>query len=252
MSESTDAFHRGRFVVVQPQGRGHRSGVDAMILAAAVPDGFDGTVADFGAGAGAAGMAVVARCPNARVALVENDPVMVEFARKTVAHEANSAFASRLSIIEADVSLTGKSRVDSGLCDRSFNFVIMNPPFNSPSDRATPDALKAAAHVKIDGLFEAWLRTAAAILTPGGQIALIARASLLKEILDSAEGRFGALKLLPIHPRPAMPAIRVLVTGIKGSRAGMSVAAGLVLHGEAGNGFAARAEAVVNGEMGIG
>ena len=28
-----DAFHRGRFHLVQPKGGGHRSGVDAMLLA---------------------------------------------------------------------------------------------------------------------------------------------------------------------------------------------------------------------------
>ena len=252
ITESVDAFHRGRFVLVQPKGVGHRSGIDAMILAAAVPADFNGAVADFGAGAGAAGMAVAARCPNARVVLVENDPEMAEFARRTVAHEANARLAGRLSIIEADVSLTGKLRVNSGLGDRSFDFVIMNPPFNSPRDRATPDTLKAAAHVKTEGLFEAWLRTAAAVLAPGGGVAIIARPGSLKEILESAEGRFGALKVLPIHPRPAMAAIRVVVIGIKGSRAGTGIEAGLVLHGEAGNGFSGLAEKVVNGEMGIG
>ena len=62
LGESVDAFHRGRFVLVQPKGAGHRSGVDAMILAAAVPSGFAGRVADLGAGAGAAGLAASARC----------------------------------------------------------------------------------------------------------------------------------------------------------------------------------------------
>ena len=51
---SIDVFHRGRFELVQPSGQGHRSGIDAMMLAAAVPEGFDGHCADLGAGAGAA------------------------------------------------------------------------------------------------------------------------------------------------------------------------------------------------------
>lgn len=251
MSGATvDAFFRGKFVVVQPEKNGHRSGVDAMILAAAVPGGFEGAVADFGAGAGAAAMAAAARCPEARVMLVENDPVMAEFARSTIAHEKNAAFSTRLSVLEADVSLVGKARVDSGLCDRSFDYVIMNPPFNSPRDRATPDTRKAAAHVMADGMFEAWLRTAAAVLRPGGNVAVIARPASLKEILITSEGRFGALRILPVLPRPAEPAIRILVTGVKGSRAGLNLEPQLVLHGEAGNGFSIWAEAVVNGEAG--
>jgi tRNA1(Val) A37 N6-methylase TrmN6 len=245
---TVDAFHRGRFVVVQPENAGHRSGVDAMILAGAVPADFDGAIADFGAGAGAAGMAVAARCPKARVTLVENDPVMANFARRTISHEKNATFSSRLSVLEADVSLSGISRVNSGLCDRSFDHVIMNPPFNSPRDRATPDALKASAHVMAKGMFEAWLRTAAAVLRPGGNVAIIARPASLKEILSALEGRFGAVQVLPIHPRPSQAAIRILVTGVKGSRAGLSLAPPMVLHGESGNGFSARAEAVINGE----
>jgi len=36
--ETVDAFHYGRFHVVQPKGRGHRSGMDAMLLASLVDD----------------------------------------------------------------------------------------------------------------------------------------------------------------------------------------------------------------------
>ena len=221
--------------------------MDAMILAAAVPADFDGAVADFGAGAGAAGMAVAARCPKARVTLVENDPVMADFARRTIGHEDNAAFSSRLCVLEADVSLSGKARVQSGLCDRSFDYVIMNPPFNSPRDRATPDGLKAAAHVMADGMFEAWLRAAAAVLRPGGIVAVIARPTSLQSILDACEGRFGGVQLLPVLPRPREPAIRILVSGSRGSRGKFSIGPPLVLHDEAGNGFSERAEAVING-----
>ena len=46
---TVDAFHRGAFLLAQPAGRGHRAGLDAMILAAAVPSGFTGRLADLGA-----------------------------------------------------------------------------------------------------------------------------------------------------------------------------------------------------------
>ena len=49
-AHTLDAFHRGDFWLVQPKGAGHRAGVDAMILAAAVPSAFSGRLADFGAG----------------------------------------------------------------------------------------------------------------------------------------------------------------------------------------------------------
>ncbi|MER2534685.1 MAG: hypothetical protein ABTQ31_05920, partial [Rhizobiaceae bacterium] len=45
-ASTLDAFHRGRFWLVQPDRRGHRAGTDAMMLAAAVPSGFGGRLAD--------------------------------------------------------------------------------------------------------------------------------------------------------------------------------------------------------------
>ncbi len=218
-----------------------------MILAAAVPSEFAGALADFGAGAGAAGMAVAARCAKAMVTLVEYDPVMADFARRTIGHESNAAFSSRLSVIQADVSLSGNARMNSGLCDRSFDCVIMNPPFNSLRDRATPDALKARAHVMAQGMFQTWLRTAAAVLRPRGAMALIARPQSLQEVLQACGGRFGALQILPILPRPQEPAIRVIVRGIKASRAALALLPPLVLHGPAGHSYLPEAEATING-----
>lgn len=249
--ETVDAFHRGRFTLVQPKGAGHRSGIDAMLLAATVPKGFSGHAADLGAGAGAAGLAVASRCPDAQVKLIERDPAMAAFARKSLDHESNQALASRLSVLESDVALTGKARRDAGLADNRFDAAIMNPPFNDPGDRQTPDAAKAAAHVMPDGLFDAWLRTAAAILKPGGLVAVIARPQSLSDILAAMDGRFGGLRLTPVHPRANEAAIRLLVTGIKGSRARLSLEPPLVLHGAEGNSFLPSAEAIINGEIGL-
>lgn len=80
-------------------------------------------------------------------------------------------------MIEADVALRGKARIAAGLVDNSFDFAIMDPPFNEARDRSTPDPLKAEAHVMPEGMFEQWVRTAAAIVKPGGDIAIIARPS---------------------------------------------------------------------------
>ncbi len=251
IAQTVDAFHRGGFVLVQPKGAGHRSGIDSMVLAAAVPAGFAGRVADLGAGAGAAGLAVAARCGSAQVTLVENDPAMAAFARKTMEHESNQPLAARLSLIESDVTLSGKQRVAAGLRDNAFDFAIMNPPFNSALDRQTPDAVKAGAHVMQDGLFEAWLRTSSAIVKPGGGVALIARPQSLGDILVAMAARFGTLRIVPVHPRADEPAIRIIVTGVKGSRARLSLEPPLVLHGASGNAFLARAVAIVNGECGL-
>lgn len=249
MGATVDAFHRGRFVLVQP-AKGHRAGLDAMLLAAAAPGGFDGRLADLGAGAGAAGLAVAARCPAARIVLVEREAEMLEYARLTLTHPANASLAERAEIVAADVTLTGKARAAAGLGDGSFDFVIMNPPFNAAGDRASPDALRRAAHVMEGGLFESWLRTAAAILKPRSAVALIARPQSLADILAALGGRFGAAHILPIHPRVEEPAIRVIVRAVRGSRAALSLLPPLVLHGE-GHGFLPAAEAAINGQAAL-
>jgi tRNA1(Val) A37 N6-methylase TrmN6 len=251
ITETADVFHRGRFVLVQPKGAGHRSGIDAMILAAAVPSSFAGQLADLGAGAGAAGLAVASRCASASVTLIENDRQMAAFAAKTLQHESNQHLATRLSLIESDVTLTGTHRVQAGLGDNAFDFAVMNPPFNSAGDRQTPDRIKAGAHVMHDGLFDSWLRTASAIIRPGGGVALIARAQSINDILKVITGRFGALRIVPVHPRAEEPAIRIVVTGIKGSRARLSIEPPLVLHGPLGSTFLPRAVAITNGEIGL-
>lgn len=251
MSESVDAFHRGRFVVVQPKGHGHRSGIDAMLLAGAVPAGFSAHVADLGAGAGAAGLAVISRCVAARVTLVERDVLMAEFARKSVAHADNAALAGRASVIEADVSLTGRARVDAGLLDNHFDFAIMNPPFNSACDRQTPDALKSDAHVMGHDLFKTWLRTAAAIVKASGGVAIIARPQSLPDIFAAMKNRFGGIKIMPVLARESEPAIRIIITATKGSRADLALMPPLVLHGASGNGFLVRAEGICNGVAGL-
>lgn len=231
---TVDAFHRGRFWLVQPSAGGHRAGIDALLIAAAVPAGFSGRVADFGAGAGAAGMAVAARCPEARVSLVERAPEMAAYARQGLALPQNREIAGRIDVLLADVTLAGRARAAAGLADRSFGFVIMNPPFNAPRDRATGEALRREAHVMQPGLFERWLRTAAAVLRPGGGVALIARPQDIAEILGALRGRFGGAEIVPIHPRPEAAAIRIVVRARRGSRAGLTLRPPLMLHGEGG------------------
>jgi len=82
-AHTVDAFHRGRFWLVQPR-TGHRAGMDAMMLAAAVPSAFAGRLADFGAGAGAAGLAVLSRCPEAEVVLDERSTPQVMSLKETL------------------------------------------------------------------------------------------------------------------------------------------------------------------------
>jgi tRNA1(Val) A37 N6-methylase TrmN6 len=248
---TVDAFHRGNFWLAQPAGKSHRAGMDAMMLAAAVPSGFAGKLADLGAGAGAAGLAVAARCPRATVVLVERSAEMAAFAEQSLALNENSHLRQRAEVLLADVTLSGKARVAAGLTDASFDFAIMNPPYNARHDRPTPHVLKQEAHVMDEDLFERWTRTAAAIVRPRGGLALIARPVSLPQVFAALKGRFGNAEIVPIQPHADRPAIRTVVRAWRTARGGLSLMPPLVLHTGDAHRFSAKADAINNGRASL-
>lgn len=246
-AHSIDSFHRGRFFLAQPLGRGHRAGTDAMMLASCVPTDFNGQLADLGAGAGAAALAVLARCEQARADLIERSPEMILWAERSLSLDENAHLRDRAHLLQADVSLSGLLRGQAGLADNHYDFVIMNPPFNLRPDRHSPDDLRREAHVMEPDLLEKWLRTAAAILRPRGMLALISRPQSLDQLIAACHARFGNLELKAIHPRPGADANRILLRAVKGARGNLSIKPPLILHGVQGNEFTEQAIEINNG-----
>jgi tRNA1(Val) A37 N6-methylase TrmN6 len=58
------------------------------------------------------------------------------------------------------------------------------------------------------------------------------------------EGRFGDIRVAPLHPREGAAASRIIVQGVKGSKGPMQLLRGLVLHGTNAK-FTAEAEAIL-------
>ena len=89
-----DRFLGGKIEVLQPSANGHRSGLDAILLAATLPKDCKGNVADLGSGSGVAGLAAIALRPQLNVLLVENNPGMAELAYQTSNLAGNSTLSS--------------------------------------------------------------------------------------------------------------------------------------------------------------
>src|SRR3954447_4641586 len=87
---SEDAFLDGRLRLRQPKS-GHRAGHDAMLLAAATPARLGDRVVDFGAGVGAAGLAVAKRVAGIELVLIEFDDALAHLARGNAASNAIAA-----------------------------------------------------------------------------------------------------------------------------------------------------------------
>src|ERR1700716_1151869 len=85
-----DAFLGGRLRLRQLKS-GHRAGHDAMLLAAATPARSGDRVVDFGAGVGAAGLAVAKRVAGIALVLVEIDAVLAALARGNAASNGIAA-----------------------------------------------------------------------------------------------------------------------------------------------------------------
>jgi tRNA1(Val) A37 N6-methylase TrmN6 len=222
-----DAFLGGRLHLRQPKS-GHRAGHDAMLLAAATPARPGQRVVDFGAGVGAAGLAVARRVAGIELALVEIDAALAEFARGNAAANAISA-----EIVVLDVTSAAEAFAAAGLPPDSVDVVLMNPPFNDPTrHRASPDQARMTAHIATASTLDDWIHASRRILKSGGVLSLIWRADGLGEVLAALDRGFGSLAILPVHSDAATPAIRVLVRAIKGGKAPTRIHAALLLNDE--------------------
>jgi tRNA1(Val) A37 N6-methylase TrmN6 len=243
---AVDSILGGRLRLRQMRA-GHRVGLDAVLLSAAAGAPARRLV-DVGAGVGAIGLALLTRWPEARADLVEIDPALAALARKNA---RLNEVSERVRIIEGDVLETSQLRA-GGLNGGEADLVVTNPPFfEAGAVRASPDPARARAHVLApaggEGALPAWIIAALALLAPGGRFQMIHRPDALAAILGAFGRRLGAVTVRPVHPRANEDAIRVLVGGIKGSRAPLRILPGLVLH-EASGAFTPLAEALHRGE----
>jgi tRNA1(Val) A37 N6-methylase TrmN6 len=95
-----------------------------------------------------------------------------------------------------------------------------------------------------EGALEAWVRFLATFTAPKGRITLIHMPQILPELLPLLDRRFGAITLFPLFPKEGAPAPRIILQAQKGSRAGLRLLSGLVLH-EADGRYTDKAEAVL-------
>jgi tRNA1(Val) A37 N6-methylase TrmN6 len=225
-----DLFLGGRVALVQAGG-GHRPGLDAALLQAAVPEAAAGEVADLGTGNGAVALSVAARAPGVRVTGIDRDAEALASAAAALALPENAGLAERVRFLEADVMAPRRAREAAGLADGAFGWVVMNPPFASPGRvRASPDARRRAAHVAEPEALAAWIATATGLARSRGRLAIIHRPEALPEILQVLAGRFGGARVMPFFPHEGEPASRILVGAIRASRAPLALLPGLVLH----------------------
>ncbi len=225
-----DAVLDGTLRLLQPR-RGHRFGHDAILLAASVPARAGDRVADLGAGVGAAGLALLARVRDIDVTLVEIDPQLTALAAANI---ERNGFAGRARAVTLDAGAPARAFAARHLGTGAFDHVMMNPPFNRPADPPSPDRERRGAHSGEAGLLAVWIRAAGRLLASGGTLTLIWRADGLADVLQASIRGFGGQRVQPVHGRADEPAMRVIVSAVKGSRTPMALLPGFSLNDAAG------------------
>lgn len=235
METTDDAVLGGALKLLQPES-GHRAGHDAILLAAAAPKST--LVLELGAGVGTAGLALLSRKRASQVTLVEIDGELSELSSQNA---IRNGFGNDVRVVRGDVTENLPLQMDA------YDLVIMNPPFNDEHAlQSSPDSLRAQAHVASTSTAERWIARAARHLKAGGCLTIIHRPEATLPILKSMEGRFGAIQMMPVFPKPEAAAIRLIVRAIKGRKTPAEMLPGITLNDSNGK-PSATAERILRG-----
>ena len=236
-----DAFLGGKLQILQPE-KGYRAGIDAVFLAASIPVMPGESVFEAGIGAGVASLCMLARAPAAHVTGVE---INTRYAVLCEQNAKRNNFADALRVIHADAKEALRRDLETMPEHGSFAHAFANPPFfDEAKVTASPSLLKAQAHAFGPEDLDLWVKVLLAMVAPRGTVTIVHRAETLSQLLAVMDGRFGDIRVAPLFPRAGAPASRVIIQGIKGSKAPLQLLSGLNLHNQ-DNSFTPEAEAVL-------
>ncbi|MEM8554555.1 MAG: methyltransferase [Pseudomonadota bacterium] len=234
-----DAFLGGRVQAWQPR-KGFRSGIDAVLLAAAVPAQPGQHVLELGCGVGVASLCLNARVPGLRLAGVDMQDAYVRLARRNASQAQANLTVEQSTIPDLPLDIR----------QTSFDHVFINPPYfdrDKGSDAADGgrDLARGGSTSMAD-----WIDTATRRLKPGGVLTLVQRVAQLPVILASLSDRLGHVRVLPLAPRDTAPPSLFLLSATKGRRTPFELRPTCVLHsgprhGAADNAYRPEIEAVL-------
>lgn len=224
----------GRVRYAQP-AQGFRSGIEPVLLAAAIPARAGERVIEGGTGAGAALLCLAARVPGVGGLGVEREEALAALAARNA---AGNGFHG-LGFMAAEI----ERLPDIGL----FDHACANPPYHPPGGSASPHPARERAKRGEAGLLAAWAMALGARLRPRGSLTLILPAAEIETALAALRaGGCGAPAILPLWPRAGQAAKLMLVQGLRGAGGPARLLAGLALHAADGK-FTDAAEAVLRG-----
>jgi tRNA1(Val) A37 N6-methylase TrmN6 len=219
MEITTDGFLGERLQIAQPVD-GYRAATDPVYLAASIPANAGDRILDVGCGVGTASL-----CLGVRVAGLSLTGIELQNDYAVLAHSNALKNGQTLSVVCSDLMA-----LPQDLRGQSYDHVLTNPPFFMSGGLTAPNnPSKTLAHVETMNL-DLWISISLKRLKPRGSFSIIHLADRLPTILTAMNGPCGNIRVLPIAARHGRAAKRVLVQGVKTSKAPLELLAPLIVH----------------------
>ncbi len=236
-TQTTGTLLGGRVKYRQPAD-GYRSGIEPVLLAAAVPAKAGDAVLECGTGAGAGMLCLAARVPGIRGHALDRDPSMLALADENFKINGFTNLAATL----ADVT-TWQPHAP-------FDHVFANPPWHDAAGTASPLPGRRAAKQAHAGLLDMWCAAMARALRARGTLTLILPAASLTQATAALTNvHFQEITLFPLWPRAGAPAKLIILQAIHSGRGPSRVLPGLALHQD--QGFTAEADSILRHGAGL-
>ena len=211
---------------------GYRTGIEPVLLAAAIPARAGQRVVEAGSGAGAGLLCLAARVPGVTGVGIERDERLAQLAK---CNARQNLWHDRLDFIAAPIETYAATASGAG-----FAHALANPPWHDPAVTRSADAGRAAAKRAHAGLLHDWAGALARLLIPRGTLTLmLAPANLDAALAACTAHGLGSIRLLPFWPRDGKAAKILLVQAIRGGRGPTTLLAGFALHDVGGYSAAA-------------
>jgi tRNA1(Val) A37 N6-methylase TrmN6 len=213
----------GQVAYCQPLA-GYRTGIEPVLLAAAVPARPGDCVVEAGTGAGAGLLALAARVGGLHGVGLERDTGLAAIAAGNLA--ANGHHFIR--VLAQDVTLWRPPE--------SYDHAFANPPWHAEASTPSPLPGRRQAKIAAGDVLARWTMALARGLRQRGSLSLILPASSLSEgIAALVAAECAEITVQPFWPRTGQPAKLMILRGIRCGRGASRLLPGLILHQDDGS-----------------
>ena len=225
---------------------GYRTGLEPVLMAAAIPARAGETVLEAGCGAGAALLCLAARIPGVSGIGLEADMATVNLATHNFLNNTFPDSRTSLAAVQAVLpAIPSTLRAQAPTANGRFHHVMANPPWHSAHGTPSPDERRRLALSADNNDPQAWISALTRWVLPGGTVTVIISAAITDRACQTLLGNgCGSIQLYPFWPKDGREAKMVLLQAIHGGKGIFRLNPGLVLHEEDGR-FTAAAERVL-------